>query len=80
MRTTVLKWLLIIAALLFADWLIMIFLGCFSGLCHASNKFFCSFYCYAGISLLSVSAIIVAYLIYTKIHHGGKDIIEDKPE
>jgi len=50
MKTAIFKWLLIIAALLFADWLIMIFLGCFSSLCHASDKFFCSVYCYFGIA------------------------------
>ncbi len=75
--TTVLKWLLIIAALLFADWLIMIFLGCFSGLCHASDKFFCSVYCYAGISLLSLTALVAAYLVYTKIHRRRNNIIKE---
>jgi Kef-type K+ transport system membrane component KefB len=66
MKTAVLKWLLIISALLFADWLIMIFLGCFSSLCHADNKFFCSVYCYIGITLLSVTVLIIGYLIFKK--------------
>ncbi len=74
MRTTVVKWLLIIAAFLFADWLIMIFFGCISGLCHASTKFFCSGYSYIGITLLLGTMIIIGYLIIrpflgNKLHH-----------
>jgi len=65
-KSAVVKWLLIISALLFADWLIMIFLGCFSGLCHASNKYFCSVYCYIGIGLLTLTAFILGYLIFRK--------------
>ena len=67
MRTNVLKWLLISSALLFADWIIMIILGCFSSLCHADNRFFCSVYCYIGIVLLSFSALILGYLILKKL-------------
>jgi hypothetical protein len=66
MRTTFFKWLLIIPALLFADWLIMVFIGCLSGLCHAGNKFFCSVYCFTGITLLSVTALYIVYLIFKK--------------
>jgi len=72
MKTTVLKWLLIISALIFADWLIMIFLGCFSSLCHANDKFFCSVYCYTGIVLLSVTAMLIGYLLYKK--YGQKKL------
>ena len=63
MRTTILKWMLIFSALLFADWIIMIILGCFSGLCRANNDYFCSVYCYIGISLLSITLLIIGYLI-----------------
>jgi hypothetical protein len=66
MRTTLFKWLLIVPALLFADWLIMVLIGCISGLCHADNKFFCSIYCYTGITLLSVTGLLLAYLIFNK--------------
>jgi hypothetical protein len=69
MRTAILKWLLIISALLFADWLIMIFLGCFSSLCHANNQYFCSVYCYIGISLLSITLFIIGYLIVKSFSH-----------
>jgi hypothetical protein len=75
MRTKVFKWLLIIAALLFADWLIMIFFGCVSGLCRAGMNFFCSVYCFAGIILLSFTVLIIGYLIFRpffeeKVHHN----------
>jgi len=63
MRNAVLKWILIIAAVLFADWIIMIIAGCFSSLCHASNTFFCTVYCYFGIGLLTVSIILAVYLM-----------------
>jgi len=61
---TAFKWLLAVSALLFADWIIMIVLGCFSGLCHANDKFYCSVYCYIGITLLSLSVLISGYLAY----------------
>jgi hypothetical protein len=66
MRIEIFKWLLIVPALLFADWLIMILFGSFSGLCHAGNKFFCSVYCYTGITLLSVTVLFVGYLMFKK--------------
>jgi len=66
MRTVVVRWLLIIPALLFADWIIMILIGCMSNLCHAGNNYFCSVYCYTGITLLSVTVLFVLYLIFKK--------------
>jgi Na+-driven multidrug efflux pump len=70
MRNAVLKWMLIIAAVLFADLIIMIIAGCFSGLCHASNNFFCTIYCYFGIGLFTVSVILTIYLILRKKNHA----------
>jgi len=64
MKKTVLKWMLIISALLFADWVIMIFLGCFSGMCHASDNFYCKFYCKAGIVLLLFTLFLSFYFMY----------------
>jgi hypothetical protein len=61
--------MLIIAAVLFADWIIMIVAGCFSGLCRASNSFFCTVYCYFGIGLLTASIILAAFLIIRKSRH-----------
>jgi Kef-type K+ transport system membrane component KefB len=73
MKSAVVKWLVIISALLFADWLIMIFLGCFSGLCHASNRYFCSIYCYIGITLLSITALFAIYLAFRKFFQKNKN-------
>jgi len=66
MRQVVVRWLFIIPALLFANWLIMILIGCLSSLCHAGDKYFCSVYCYTGITLLSVTLLFVLYLLFRK--------------
>ncbi len=73
MRTTFFKWLLIAPAFLFADWLIMVFIGCFSSLCHADNKFYCSVYCCTGITLLSLTALLIVYLIFKKATIKDRD-------
>lgn len=63
-KSVVLKWSLVIAALLFADWVIMVILGCFSSLCHANEKYFCTVYCKIGIVLLSFTLLLFGYFIY----------------
>lgn len=68
MAKNLLKWLLIISAFLFADWLIMILIGGVSGLCNASDKFFCTTYCYFGIFLVSVTILLIGYLAYVSLH------------
>jgi hypothetical protein len=72
MGTTIFKWLLIVPALLFVDWIIMVLVGCISGLCHTDNRFFCSVYCYIGITLLSATALFLVYLIFSKKSHKKK--------
>jgi hypothetical protein len=67
MRTTLLKWLLIVPALLFADWILMIMIGCISGLCHANDQFYCTVYCKLGIFLLSTTALYFMFLVYQEI-------------
>jgi hypothetical protein len=57
-----LKCLLIIPAVLFIDWIVMVVAGCVAGLCHAGEKFYCTVYCYSGITLLSLS--IAGAMIY----------------
>jgi hypothetical protein len=66
MKATIIKWLLGISALLFADWVIMIIPGCFSVLCHANNNFYCSVYCFIGITLLSTTVLIIGYIFFKK--------------
>jgi len=71
MKTTAIKWLLGISALLFADWVIMIILGCFSNFCNAGNDYYCTVYCKAGIVLLVASLGIAGYLLIKRIFGRG---------
>jgi len=70
MKTTVLKWLLGIAALLFADWLIMIILGCFSGMCGAGTNYYCSVYCIIGVTLLAATVFLTGFLVIRSFLNG----------
>jgi len=67
MKTVAFKWLLGISALLFADWVIMIILGCFSSLCKAGNDYYCTVYCKIGIILLAATLGIAGYLLFKKV-------------
>jgi hypothetical protein len=64
MRSGFIKWIMLISALLFADWVLLVLFGCFSALCKASDKFFCNIYCKAGIALLSVTVILFAVMMF----------------
>jgi len=64
MKRSIVKWLLIIPLLLFLDWILMVMFGCFSSLCGADNKYFCSVYCYTGISLLFLTVIGIFVIFY----------------
>ncbi len=74
MNKVLVKWLLIISALLFMDWLIMIFLGCFSSMCLANEKFYCSVYCYIGITLLTFTLLIIGYLLLRQCYRSKSKI------
>lgn len=63
MNKAVIKWLLIFSALLFADWVLMILLGCLSGICQVDERFYCSVYCVIGKVLLASTAGLVIYLL-----------------
>jgi hypothetical protein len=63
MIRSILKWFLIIPSLLFLDLIIMIVFGCFSSICGASNDFYCTIYCRAGIALLVFTLLLLIYLI-----------------
>lgn len=62
------KLLLAVPLVLFADWIIMILAGCFFGACNASDKFFCTVYCYFGIILVAVSLLLTFYFVFRKKH------------
>jgi hypothetical protein len=62
MKPTIIKWILIIPAILFADWIIMITAGCLTSICGAGEKFYCGIYCYFAIGLLIISTIVMLWL------------------
>ena len=70
MKPSIIKWALIIPSLLFLDWIIMIVTGSVSNIFGASDSFFCTIYCYFGITLLALTFLFILYLIYKQnIHH-----------
>jgi hypothetical protein len=66
MERSMVKMIIVIPVLLFMDWIIMIFVGCISGLCGAGERFYCNFYCYFGISLLILTVLYAGYLFYNQ--------------
>lgn len=70
MKASIAKWLIIIPSLLFLDWIILIVLGCISNLCGATIEFYCTIYCYFGITLISFTLLFIFYLIYNQITHN----------
>ncbi len=73
MKPSIAKWLLIIPSLLFLDWIILIVVGCLSNLCHAKDEFYCTDYCYFGITLISITLMFILYLIYNRSLHQKTD-------
>ena len=69
MKPSIVKLLLIIPSLAFLDWVIMIVVGSVSNIFGANDAFFCSAYCYFGITLLALSFLLVAYIIYAQNFH-----------
>ena len=63
MKASVLKWFYVASLLFFIDWIIMVITGCFAGMCNASNEFFCGTYCLIGIVFLSISFLLVLFLL-----------------
>jgi hypothetical protein len=69
MKTLLVKLLLIIPALLFLDWVIMVVVGSVSSIFGANDNFFCTIYCDFGIVLLVSSFLFIAYLIISQNFH-----------
>ncbi len=61
MKTLLVKLLLVVPALLFLDWVIMVVVGSVSNILGANDKFFCTFYCDFGIALLVSTFLFIAY-------------------
>jgi len=70
MKTSLIELLLVIPAILFLDWVIMVVVGFISNIFGANDDFFCTIYSDFGIALLVISFLFVAYLIINQnLHH-----------
>jgi len=69
MKTLLVKLLLIVPAVLFLDWMIMVIVGSVSSIFGANDNFFCTIYCDFGIALLVSSLVFVSYLIISQNFH-----------
>ncbi|MFA5419994.1 MAG: hypothetical protein WC341_16190 [Bacteroidales bacterium] len=68
MKTTIiLKVLIAVPVVLFADYLIMVLFGCATGLFNFGNNFYCGPYCLIGKSVLAFSALLLVYIVSTDI-------------
>jgi hypothetical protein len=70
------KVLLVLPLILFVDWILMVVLGCASGLCGFGNSFYCGPYCLFGKGILLLSA--VSFLVYLLFPEIKKTIINKK--
>ena len=65
MKLILLKTGIIGSALFFAVYTILIVVGCFSHFCGAGDGFYCNFYCWFSISLISlVATYVISKLVY----------------
>lgn len=69
MKTLLVKLLLVVPAILFLDWVIMVVVGSVSSILGANDNFFCTIYCDFGIVLLVSTLLFVAYLIISQNFH-----------
>jgi hypothetical protein len=61
-----LKVILIAPILLFADYLIMVIIGCFADSCGLGEGFFCGIYCTIGKFVLGLTALIFMGFLFSK--------------
>lgn len=67
MKTEILpKVLLLLPAIVFADFLFMTLLGCLTNLLGFEDDFYCGLYCVIGKGILLLSALIFVYLLLSK--------------
>jgi len=60
------KLLLAVPLDLFTDWVLMALIGCFLGVCNISDRFFCTVYCYFGITLVIAYLLLTFYFVFRK--------------
>lgn len=62
------KVLIVLPIVIFADWVLMVVLGCASGLCGFGSSFYCGPYCFFGKGILLLSAVFfIIYLLFPEI-------------
>ncbi len=68
MKTSALiKVFIVLPIILFADYLLMVLLGCATCLFGFGSDFYCGPYCLTGKIILGLSALFFGYLIYPEI-------------
>jgi len=68
MKPSVVKLLLIIPSVLFLDWVLMIVFGGVSKIFGASDQYFCTTYCFCGITLSVLTFLFIVYVTYRAMH------------
>jgi hypothetical protein len=66
MKPWLIKILILVPLVLFADRILMILVGCGASLCGAGSRLYCSIFCFFGIFILSISAVLLISLFILK--------------
>ena len=75
MKTSfILKVFLVLPALLFVDYILMVILGCATCLFGFGNDFFCGPYCIIGKIILGMSSIFFLFIIFPDIEELFKKL------
>ncbi len=66
-NSIVIKVFLVLPIILFADYILMVIIGCGTCLFGFGNDFYCGPYCIFGEIILGISALFFGYLMYPEI-------------
>lgn len=69
----ILKALLVLPVILFADYILMAVIGCATCLFGYGDEFYCGPYCMIGKTVLGLSAILFVYIISPNLHKSNKN-------
>jgi hypothetical protein len=69
MKQIIFKSLILLPALLFADWIIMIVVGCISNICSANTVFFNTTYYYFSIILIFLTFLFFLFILFKQRIH-----------
>jgi len=67
-KSLIIKTFLVFPLILFADYLLMVLLGCASCMFGLGEDYFCGPFCIAGKIILVLSVIFIGYLIYPDLN------------